>query len=76
MARKKTRRREEGDGEVWEESLEMRHFRVSPCPEEAELAPSWAAAVARDGNDEINAPTEAVECTIEGGEEAKTEILA
>ena len=35
-----------------EKSLEMRHFRVFTYPEEPELAPSWAAGVARSGKDE------------------------
>jgi hypothetical protein len=37
-----------GDGEVYEKSLEVRHFLVVPYPEEPELAPSWAAGVGRD----------------------------
>lgn len=34
-----------------EKSLEMRHFRDLPCPEEAEMAPSWAGGVAQDRKD-------------------------
>ena len=33
---------------MYEKSLEMKHFRVCPYREEAELAPSWAARVGRD----------------------------
>ena len=36
-------------GEVDGMPLEIRHFRVSPYSEEAELAPSWAAGAARNG---------------------------
>ena len=36
---KQTGRRKEGDGEVFEKSLGMRHFRVFRSREEAELAP-------------------------------------
>jgi hypothetical protein len=53
----------------------MRHFRVILHPDEAELAPSWVAAVAREGNSRRTASTEAIGCTIEGGQDAKTEIL-
>jgi hypothetical protein len=45
----------------------MTQFLVFPFPEEAELAPSWAAGVARDGKDEKNGPTEAVGCTSDAG---------
>jgi hypothetical protein len=37
-----------------EKSLEMRRSQVFPYPEEPELAPSWAAGVARDGKNERN----------------------
>jgi hypothetical protein len=47
-AGKRTGRRKEGDGEVSEKSREMRHFRVFPYPEDAQLAPFRAAGVARD----------------------------
>jgi hypothetical protein len=60
---------------VYEKSLEMRHFRVCPYPDEAELAPSSAARAARDGKDGKKAPTEAAGCIIGSGREAKTEIL-
>jgi len=53
----------------------MRHFRVCPYPEEAELAASWVAGVARQGNNKRTASTEAIGCTIEGGQDAKTGIL-
>jgi len=59
---------------VYEKSLEMKHFRVCPYPGEAELAPSWAAGVGRD--EKKRAPTEAVGCTIDAGEDGKSEILA
>jgi hypothetical protein len=41
---------------VYEKSLEMRHFRAFPYPEEAGLASSWAARVARDGRMKKSAP--------------------
>jgi len=44
-----------------------------PEPEEAGLAPSWAAGVAGDGKDEKTAPTEAVGC-IFAGRAGKIEI--
>jgi hypothetical protein len=34
--------------------LKMRQFLVFPYPEEAALAPSWHAGVARDGKDNRN----------------------
>ena len=34
---------------MYEKSLEMRHFLVFHYPEEARLAPSWAAGVAGEG---------------------------
>jgi hypothetical protein len=37
------------EGQLYEKSLEMRHFRVCPYQEEVELAPFWAAGVARNG---------------------------
>jgi hypothetical protein len=39
------------------------------------MAPSLAAGVARDGRDETTAPTEVIGRTIDGGQEAKMEIL-
>jgi hypothetical protein len=60
---------------VYEKSLEMRHFLVFHYPEEARLAPSWAAGVARDGKMRKTGPMGEVGCTIDGGQEAKTEIL-
>jgi hypothetical protein len=47
-----------------------------PYPEEAGLAPLWAAGVAREGKDEETAPTEAVGCIMTAGREGKMEILA
>ena len=41
----------ERGGEAYEKSFEIRRFQVSPYPEEAELAPSCAAKVTRDGKD-------------------------
>ena len=58
-----------------EKSLEMRHFRVLTLPEEAEMAPSWAAGVAQDGKDIEEAPTEVAGCIIEGGQEPNMGIL-
>ena len=49
---------------------------VFPYPEEAGLAPSWAAGVVRDGKDETMVPTEAGGCILPGGSEGKIEILA
>ena len=60
---------------MYEKSLEMRHFRVSTYSEEAELAPSWVTGVAREGNNKRTASTEAIGCTIEGGQDAKTGII-
>ena len=45
-------------------------------PEEADLAPSWAAGVVRDGKDENTVPTEEVGRMLAGGQEGKMEILA
>jgi hypothetical protein len=68
---------------VHEKSLEMRHFRVSLHPGEADPVPSRTAGVARDGKnhekmrkDKKAAPTEVVRCTIDSDQEAKMEILA
>jgi hypothetical protein len=48
---------------------------VFTYPEEAGLAPLWAAGVAREGKDEKTAPTEAVGCILPAGREGKMEIL-
>ena len=40
------------DGEVFEKSLAKRHLRLFLYPEEADLAPSRAAGVARDAKNE------------------------
>jgi hypothetical protein len=37
---------------VSEKPLEMRHFQALTYPEEPELAPFWAAGIARDGQNE------------------------
>jgi len=56
--------------------LKMRHVRVSPYPEEAGLAlPGPPESFGTERMKET-APTEAVGCIIDGGQEAKTEILA
>jgi 5-methyltetrahydropteroyltriglutamate--homocysteine methyltransferase len=46
-----------------------------PYPEEAGLAPLWAAGVAREGKDEKTAPTVVVGCILTAGREGKMEIL-
>jgi hypothetical protein len=53
----------------------MRTLLGFPYPEEAGLAPLWAAGVAREGKDEKTTPTEAVLCILTAGREAKMEIL-
>jgi hypothetical protein len=53
----------------------MRRFRVFPYLKEAERTPSRVAEPARDGKDEKRGPTEAIGCTLDGGQEAKMEIL-
>jgi hypothetical protein len=37
-----------------EKPLEMRRFQVIGYPEQPDVAPFWAAALARDGKDEEN----------------------
>jgi len=54
----------------------MKQFLVFPYPEEAGLAPSWPAGVARGGKDEKTVPTEATGSMLAGGREGKMEILA
>jgi hypothetical protein len=58
-------------GEVYEKSFEMRHFRVSAYSEEAELAPVGAPESLGMEEMRETAPTEAVGCTLDGGQEAK-----
>jgi hypothetical protein len=41
-----------GQEAIMEILVEMRQFQVFTYPEEPELAPSWAAGVARDGKTE------------------------
>jgi catechol 2,3-dioxygenase-like lactoylglutathione lyase family enzyme len=53
----------------------MRTLLGFPYPEEAGLAPLWAAGVAREGKDEKTTPTEAVLCILTAGREGKMEIL-
>jgi hypothetical protein len=53
-AGKQTGRRKEGDGEVCEKSLEIRHFPVFSYPEDAELASPLAAELARERQDARN----------------------
>ncbi len=48
----------------------------SPCPKEAELAPSWHAVVGQDGKEEETATSEAAGSMLAGGREGKLEILA
>lgn len=60
---------------MYKKSLGMRHFRVFRARRRQSWSLSWAAEVARDGKDKKTAPMEAVGCTIDGGQEAKTEIL-
>src|ERR1039458_8749757 len=54
----------------------MRHFWVFRARARQNWSPSSAAGVARDGKDGENALTEASGCIIDGGQEAKMEILA
>jgi hypothetical protein len=42
------RRKKGGNGEMRERFFEMKYFHVFICPEEAALAPTWAAGVIRD----------------------------
>ena len=46
-----------------------------PYPEEAGLAPLWAAGLARGGKDEKTAPMEAVGCILAAGRADKMGIL-
>jgi hypothetical protein len=62
------------DGEVFEKSLAKRHLRLFLYPEEADLAPSRAAGVARDAKNESYAPPEAVWMYNHLVQKAKTEI--
>ena len=65
---------------MYAKSLEMRHFHVPADPEEPGVAPSWAAKAAREEKDrqilskDVKCPV--IGCTIDGGQEAKEEILA
>src|SRR5512136_1412949 len=63
-----------GDGEVSKKSPQMRPSRPLACREKPELALSWAAGVARDGKIKKTGPMGEVGCTIDGGQDAKTEI--
>jgi len=60
---------------VCEKSVEMRHFLDFPYPEEA--APNLSGPLRSLGMERMKrtAPTEALGYTLDGGEEAKTEIL-
>jgi hypothetical protein len=60
---------------VSEKPLGMRHFWVFRARARQSWSPSSAAGVARDGKDGENALTEASGCIIDGGREAKMEIL-
>ena len=55
--------------------VNMRPRQGCPYPEEAGLAPLWAAGVAPEGKDEKTAPTEVVGCILPAGREGKIEIL-
>ena len=55
--------------------MKMRQFLVLPYPEEAALALSWHAGVARAGKDNSNGSNRGNWCAIGGGQEAKSEIL-
>jgi hypothetical protein len=57
---------------VQEKSLEKRRLRISPSQEEAELAASRAAELLGLERTKEEAPTEAVGCTIDASQEAKT----
>jgi hypothetical protein len=46
------RAKDGADAEVDENSLEIKPFEVLTYPEEPELAPCWAAELAREGQDE------------------------
>lgn len=56
---------------MYEESLEMRQFRVLPSSEEADLAPSWVDGVDRIARREVKVQNRAIACTINGGQKAK-----
>ena len=58
-----------------EKPIEISHFRFLPYSQEAELAPARAARAAQEGKVRETAPTEAVGCTIYGGQEAIVAIL-
>jgi hypothetical protein len=49
---KQTDRRKEGDGEIYEKSLGIRHLRGFRAPTRQIWPPSSAAGIARDGKDE------------------------
>jgi len=73
-AEKQTGRRK-GGGEVYEKSLEMRHFRVlhtrkRKCRRLARPLQSVGMERMKE-----TAPTEVFGCTIEGAQEVKSEIL-
>ena len=55
--------------------MKMRQLLVFPYPEEAGLAPSWAAGIVRDGKDEKTVPTEAVGRMLARGQEGRMEIV-
>src|ERR1035437_6993169 len=69
------RSEEGGGGEGAEKPLGMRHFWVFRARARQSWSPSSAAGLARDGKDGENALTEASGCIIDGGQEAKIEIL-
>jgi hypothetical protein len=59
--------RREGTERCLSNGVNMRPRLGFPYPEEAGLAPLWAAGVAPEGKDEKTAPTEAVGCILPDG---------
>jgi len=71
-----TGRRREGTERCRTNRLKMTQFLVLPYQEEAGLAPSWPAGVARDENDERRGSIGGGWVYNRRGQEAKKEILA
>ena len=57
---------------MYKKSLEIRHFLVSPYPDEAGPASSWAGGVAWDGQQGIRGSNGASRCILKCSGEAKT----
>ena len=51
------------------ERFNTRHFQALAFPEEAELAPFWAAGIAREGTNERTALGDAAGCTLDRGQD-------